>query len=271
MPLRRPRLINFAFTFGGSAFIMVALLVGLAAVSSEANMLYVCFGLCLGAMIVSGMFSTRAISGLVVVREFPQAVCAGTPFVIRYHLQNTKRHSRCYSVRVREHLPPGTPGVVADGFVVRIDPRETVTVAAPAVGRQRGHLPLSRITVATRFPFGMFTKFARADAAGTIYVFPTPGRIREPLLPLGTTQPHMSQRSRHPIGMMKDEFYGIREYRHGDHPKLIHWRRSARTGELLVRELKDDPRSQVLVVLVPHLPDAGHAAGRPGGTRSRAP
>ncbi len=271
MALRRPRLLNFAFTFGGSAFILVSLLVGLAAVSSEANMLYVMFGLCLGAMLVSGMFSSRAIGGLLITREFPEAACAGTPFVIRYHLYNTKRRTRCYSVRVSEHLPAAAPGVVADGFVVRIDPHETVTVETPALGRQRGTLPLGRITVSTKFPFGMFTKLVRTEAPGTIYLFPTPGRVLEPLLPAGVMQQHMSRRTRNPTGMMRDEFYGIREYRHGDHPKLIHWRRSARTGQLLVRELRDDPRSQILVVLLPPPPAAsGRTSRRSAGQPASA-
>src|SRR5690606_36034806 len=34
----------------------------------------------------------------------------------------------------------------------------------------------------------------------------------------------------------EEEYYGIREYRHGDSPRKIHWRRSARTGRLIIRE-----------------------------------
>ena len=34
-----------------------------------------------------------------------------------------------------------------------------------------------------------------------------------------------------------DEFYGVREFRSGENPRLIYWKRSARTGVLVSREM----------------------------------
>src|SRR5262249_46573352 len=37
-------------------------------------------------------------------------------------------------------------------------------------------------------------------------------------------------------GLFDDEFHHIREFRAGDNPRAIHWRTTARSGELMVRE-----------------------------------
>jgi uncharacterized protein (DUF58 family) len=68
------------------------------------------------------------------------------------------------------------------------------------------------------------------------------------------------------------EFHGVREYRQGDNPRWIHWRRSARTGQLVIREHTVVHDSQLIVVLDPW-PSPGTEPGgrrRPSGHRRGA-
>ena len=46
-----------------------------------------------------------------------------------------------------------------------------------------------------------------------------------------------------------DEFYGVKEFRSGENPRWIHWRRSARTGSLVTKEMTRvaPPRLLILV------------------------
>jgi uncharacterized protein (DUF58 family) len=46
-----------------------------------------------------------------------------------------------------------------------------------------------------------------------------------------------------------DEFSSVREYRHGDDRRHIHWKSVARTGELFVKEFTDDAPQRYTVVL----------------------
>jgi uncharacterized protein (DUF58 family) len=46
-----------------------------------------------------------------------------------------------------------------------------------------------------------------------------------------------------------DEFYGVREYRPGDNIRAIHWRSSARRGELMIREMAANAPPQLILVL----------------------
>jgi uncharacterized protein (DUF58 family) len=45
------------------------------------------------------------------------------------------------------------------------------------------------------------------------------------------------------------ELHSVREYAHGDSLRKVHWRSTARRGELMVKELEDAPRDEVAVLL----------------------
>ncbi len=59
---------------------------------------------------------------------------------------------------------------------------------------------------------------------------------------------HVGPSTRPRAGGM-DEFYGVREYRPGDNPRHIYWRRSARTGVMVSKDMTrvSPPRLMLLV------------------------
>jgi uncharacterized protein (DUF58 family) len=54
----------------------------------------------------------------------------------------------------------------------------------------------------------------------------------------------------------RGEFFGLREHRSGDDRRDVHWRSSARTGRLLVREYEDEHARRVVICVDNALPDA---------------
>jgi uncharacterized protein (DUF58 family) len=63
-----------------------------------------------------------------------------------------------------------------------------------------------------------------------------------------------TERSRfHPAAQLV--FHGLRLYRPGDSPRLIHWRTSARLGEPMVREFEDPPENDLTLVVEARRPD----------------
>ena len=46
-----------------------------------------------------------------------------------------------------------------------------------------------------------------------------------------------------------DEFYGVKEYRHGENPRWIHWKRSARTGVLVTKEMTVVAPPRIIILL----------------------
>src|SRR5439155_17840977 len=61
------------------------------------------------------------------------------------------------------------------------------------------------------------------------------------------------------------EFHGLRTFRPGDSPRWIHWRTTARSGELMVREFDHGTHHDLLLIVEPFAPP-----GVPGGAGSPA-
>lgn len=59
------------------------------------------------------------------------------------------------------------------------------------------------------------------------------------------------------------EFYSVREYVEGDDPRMIDWKATARLSRLIVKELRDEAGSPVIILLAP---GEGGDDGEPGDT-----
>ena len=97
----------------------------------------------------------------------------------------------------------------------------------------------------TRFPFGLFVKSGPVLLDAEVLVYPavhpiSPARLRQ----LGGVEAAAVPRR----GRGHD-LYSLREYRAGDDPRLIHWRSSARTGTVMVREQEEDTALDTRLVL----------------------
>jgi uncharacterized protein (DUF58 family) len=125
-----------------------------------------------------------------------------------------------------------------------------VTISVAVTPRQRGILRIPRGLLARSDPFGLFRGFrvpvaevgaggVGADEAATVLVLPRRYALPEPALPgVAKFQPDGVALAAG-VGQC-EEFAALRDYRRGDPRKLIHWRSSARTGELVVKEYHDE-------------------------------
>ncbi|MFQ6048745.1 MAG: DUF58 domain-containing protein, partial [Phycisphaerae bacterium] len=243
-----PSLYGFRFTRAGVLYVAASLVIGLAAMNSQVNLLFLLFGLAMGALVVSGLISSANLRRLSVCRLSPEAAVATRRFVIRYELSNRRRYSRSLGLVISEvgSHPAGRVRIAA--AVAAVGPGRTAVVEVPVVVPRRGRLVLERIEVSTRFPFGLFGKRAVADVAGQVVVYPLLGAVRGDPLRLRGLGEGQAERQGQRLGGT-DEFYGLRDYRPGDSPRWIHWRRSARTGRLLIRQmLQYQPRQLILAV-----------------------
>src|SRR5207244_355029 len=53
-------------------------------------------------------------------------------------------------------------------------------------------------------------------------------------------------RLRRPTGF---DLHSVRDYQRGESLRMVHWRSTAKRGELMVKELEDSPRDEIAVVL----------------------
>jgi uncharacterized protein (DUF58 family) len=226
----------FAFTLG----------VGLAALNTGNNLLYMIHALLLSFLVLSGVFSESALRGIRVKRLLPVELIAERAAQIAVEIANQQPRIPSFAIVVEDFIARGRDEHIATGraFALRIGPgaRETRSYSfAPAV---RGALQFSGVQVSTRFPFGLFSKAMWIDLPQEALVYPAldavdvrAGRAGEPR--------HAEDASGR--GGASAESAGLREYARGDSFRRIHWRASLRRDALLVRDPEQDRRRDVTV------------------------
>ena len=250
--LRPPR--RLRFTRDGRYFVGLAIGIGLAAVNTGNNLLYLLLGWLLSVIIASGVLSESTMRGLRVRRRPPPRVHAGRPFLMEISVDNTKRRLASYSIEV-EDLVDGHP-LDKKCYFLKIPPGRSQRTSYRHTFTRRGLHTLDGFRIGTKFPFAFFRKSRDLASPAEILVYPAVHPVRMP-----------APRARHigesPVARLgrRGEFFGLREYRGGDDRRAIHWRSTARAGRLLVREFEEEAQRRATIVCDNALPaDAGAEA-----------
>ena len=113
--------------------------------------------------------------------------------------------------------------------------------------------------VSTRFPFGLFRYSFACGASDTLTVLPRLGRLTQSWRALRHDSFAGNERREHRPGVEGD-FYGLRPWQRGDSRRWIHWRTSARAGDVMVRQFEQPHSRDVAIVLDLWQPAAPNAA-----------
>jgi uncharacterized protein (DUF58 family) len=145
-----------------------------------------------------------------------------------------------------EQLPAGL-GPSPSFVVERLVGGSAATLSYRVHGRQRGRHPLGPLRLRLVDPFGLVERSTVGTDTAPLLVVP---RVR-PLGPGGPAggQGGGGEGARRTIVVHGEDDVSTREYRHGDDLRKVHWRATARTGELMVR-LEERPwRAQATLLL----------------------
>ena len=99
---RAPRRRRFSLTRQGKGYVFVTVGVGIAAVNTGNNLLYLILGLLLSLLLVSGTLSDLALYQLRAKRRLPTRLYVGRPHAVEITLENLKRVLPSFSLEVRE-------------------------------------------------------------------------------------------------------------------------------------------------------------------------
>ncbi len=233
----------FRTTREGKAFIFVTGGVGLAAINTGNNLLFLIFGFMLSLIVLSGILSEIALRRVRVSRRLPQRAFAGSTFLIEVTLANDKRRVPSYSLEV-EDVVEGTPSERRCYFLKVAAQSEQVAGYRRTVKR-RGYLRLQAFRVATRYPFGIIEKWRLLEAPEQLLVYPSLPH-EEPLDLLGPSLGSDAATAR--VGSGHD-VAGLRHYQAGDPARSIHWKRTAALGRVMIYEKHSDASTHLAIVL----------------------
>ena len=239
-------------TRNGRFFIAISIGVGLAAINTGNNLLYLLLGWLLSLIIASGAMSNATLRGLAIRRRLPPRIFAGAPFAVEFLAENTKKRRASYSISVTDFIE--AKGVDKRCYFLRVGAGQTQSASYRHTFARRGRYRFDGVSLTTRFPFGLFEKSRRLSSDDQVVVFPAVEPIRLPT-PQGRQQGELRGGK---VGR-RGEFFGLREYRDGDNHRAIHWRSSARRGRLLVREYEEEAQRRATILVDNALPGAADA------------
>jgi uncharacterized protein (DUF58 family) len=111
----------------------------------------------------------------------------------------------------------------------------------------RGRYAFEDVRIELADPFGLEGVAVSLPAPGALLVYPRLVRLDRLFSETGAHS-HDGRRLllRRHSGF---ELHGVREYEQGESLRRVHWRSTARRGQLMVKELEDAPRDEIAVVL----------------------
>jgi uncharacterized protein (DUF58 family) len=168
--------------------------------------------------------------------------------------------SRCGLVLAEEQVPyvlGSRPRFVLPG----LEPGERRAISYPVRSDVRGRYPIGPLTLTMTDPFGMGEHRRAFSVRDELVVTPTV--VPLPAINLsgdwngtGDTRPRA-------FSAAGEDDVTTREYRHGDDLRRVHWRSTARRGDLMVRREEQPWQSRATLVL-----DRRRSAHRGDGTTS---
>lgn len=140
-------------------------------------------------------------------------------------------------------------------FVPVLAPGETRNVLIPIRPERRGRYPTSAMSVIAGYPFGLVNYTVAAEPPDVLIVLPKLGTVdgsmlRRWLIRIGAGD-NFSRRPVRRQSTQAADVRGVRNYRPGDSPRDIHWRTTAKHGELMVREYDSTEPLDLLMVVEP--------------------
>ncbi|HUT77492.1 MAG TPA: DUF58 domain-containing protein [Polyangia bacterium] len=234
-------------TKAGVAFSLLTLAIAVVALHTKINFLVLLFGMLLSGLLLSFVLSRTTMARLSFERRVPSGVHAGAAFTMELRATNGKRRLSSYGLAVRDVLPAEVAAERPGGVVLALRPGEMAALTYAATAQRRGVWELGSVGFTTRFPFGLFHQGRVRPAPGELVVWPQMGEVAPGWL--GRVQAVALSRSQSHAARGEEEFRNLREYRHGDNPRRIHWKTSAKFGQPLVKEMEAVVSERVLVVL----------------------
>jgi uncharacterized protein (DUF58 family) len=231
---------------------VVLLIIG---VHRRINLLMLLGDLLLVMLLLNLLAAGRTLRGLQVRRRFDDWLFARTPCFEEVQVSNPDRQPRL-GLCIHEQGADQSAPCRVDSLAAQ----DCISWRRQVILPRRGRYTWGTVEASTGYPFGLVERRRLLMVEETVTVLPClgwlhRGRFLRHLRDL-TVQPregHFRQKPR-PDPAAQAEFHGLRSYRSGDSPRLIHWRTSARRGELMVREFEDEPSDNLLVVVDPTLP-----------------
>jgi uncharacterized protein (DUF58 family) len=237
----------------GWAYLFMLAIVLAGAVLRDINLLILVAGLMAGPIAINVVAVLIGLRKLDVRRTAPDVVSAGDLVVAEITLDNRRRWLSAWMIVVADTIER----IGGSGHGEKISASVVFALAPAGESRratyrghltQRGRYRLGPLRVWTRFPLGLVRHTRWLNHEATVIVCPRVGRLKFSTRPVErealTSGAHARRR-----GVTEGDFHGLRDWRPGDSQRWIHWRTTARRGDLVVRQFEQQQNQDLTLFL----------------------
>jgi uncharacterized protein (DUF58 family) len=276
--------LHYDVTRAGIIYITITLLIGIAALNTGNNLLYIVVAAMLSAILVSGIASAMVLRELELDIRLPEHVFAGRPVLGKIAVRNPRARIPAFSIRVvpskvgnrkQWSLEPATFGVpprrppeqqwlrlrdwrvrrlvrkptvpaIFQGLVYFpfVPPRQELAADLEMKFDRRGLYHQESFGLATRFPFAFLTKTRIVPLMRELIVYP-PVLATDELLEV---LPLITGEFESFVRGRGHDLYRIREYMPEDSARYLDWKATAKSGSLKLREFSCEDERKLRIV-----------------------
>ncbi|MEO0409307.1 MAG: DUF58 domain-containing protein [Cyanobacteria bacterium P01_A01_bin.135] len=212
-----------------------------AATNTLAGWLYLISGILMALLVISTLLTKQSLSGLQVKRSPLPPVHVGDKVYVAVTLLNAHPQPKRL-LQAIDHPPdalqtPQTPPTTA---IAQVAGQGQYHWTYEAMARRRGVYRWEAVSLRTASPLGLLWRCQTAKAPSRLIIYPqvlplSHCSLLNGLAGLGQQSSPGQALTPATTGILRS----LRPYRWGDPMRLVHWRSSARYGELRSRELED--------------------------------
>lgn len=249
--------VRFRLTREGVHFIGVLLFIFLGALLRDINLLILLAGAMIGLMLLQWRFNTRSLIGLTAERYLPRNAFEGSEISVEVRVANPKRWLGAWLVLIEDPLRKLMPNVErlsekGTAVIEEVPPQGASSAGYQLTFHQRGRYRIGPTTLSTRFPLTLGRGLRTLDNQVEFSIFPKLVQLSPLVGRLFQPEQQGSAQAARTAGLQEGDFYGLRPWSTGDSKRWIHWRTTARQGELSVRQFERRQRERVCVLLDLH-------------------
>ncbi len=243
---------EYRVTFEGWIYLGGIILVALAALNTGNNLLFLILASLIALVLMSGILSSITLSGIGMRLVLPEHIFAGQPVRAMVELENEKLTLPSFSLRVEATKAKGTKTAAmleTPVYFPYLPKHDRVQQTIPVTFPRRGVYRQEAFRIVTRFPFGFLRKARQLNLKTEALVYPSVDPTAEYLQILPGLEGALESLAK---GRGQD-LYALREYLPTDSARHVHWKASARSGSLMVREFTREDDCRIQLVLDPHV------------------
>lgn len=222
----------------------------------EVNLLVFITGLLLVPLLINSYFARSTLWRVSAKRRFPEGVCAGESTVIEIDVQQPQKVPLAWTLMLKDRFQLVEPKSLAKldepvtvSTLAKSRDRRVVKGAYRITANRRGKYRFGPLEASTRYPLGFVESRVKFAEEVEWRVLPRLGALLPEWRFQVETHRQGEQKTLSRRGFVEGEFHGLRQWRDGDSRRWIHWRTSARTGRLMVRQFERQQNQDLILLL----------------------